>query len=142
MRLAMSIHDSFIATVADFAYALMLVDVENGVETSRETVDFRTRIIPAKVAILDENRVDVFICGAVSRPFAAMVVHCGITLIPFISGSVEDVTRAYLSGNLTDSRFFMPGRTRGMHWCSFGGKGMRGWARDDAWRRKRRGMWL
>jgi predicted Fe-Mo cluster-binding NifX family protein len=118
MRLAIPTYDNHVASVADFADTLLLVDVEGKTEAGRKTVDFDVPIVPAKVAVLDHNNVDTLICGAVSRPFAAMVIHSGIELVPFISGNVEDVLNAYLRGSLSDPQFFMPGHRKGMRWCS------------------------
>lgn len=118
MRLAIPTHDAFVAAVADFADKLLLVDVEGEREAGRKSVGFNLPIVPSKVAVLDDNNVDTLICGAVSRSFAAMVIHYGIELVPFISGSVEDVLNAYLRGSLSDPQFFMPGHRRGMRWCS------------------------
>jgi predicted Fe-Mo cluster-binding NifX family protein len=118
MRLAIPTYDVYVAAVADFSDTLLLVDVEGNREVGRKKVGFELPIVPAKVAVLDDNNVDTLICGAVSRPFAAMVIHYGIELVPFISGSVEDVLNAYLRGSLNDPRFLMPGHSRGMRWCS------------------------
>ena len=142
MRLAIPICDSLVATVADFAQVLMLVDYENKVEIRRKVVDFHRQIVPARVSVLDDNGVNTLICGAISRPFATMVIHCGIELIPFISGNVEEVMNAYLAGDLANPRFFMPGRAQGMHWCFYGGRGMRGRVRHGGGGGKRRGVWL
>lgn len=120
MRLAIPVHGSHVAAVADFAAEFLLLDVRGDNITDRKTVGCDVNLVPAKVGILDENRVDMLICGAVSRMFAAMVIHSGIKLVPFISGSVEDVLSAYLQGSLGDPRFFMPGHEKGMRWCSRG----------------------
>lgn len=142
MRLAIPICDSRVATVADFAHVLMLVDYENKMETRRNVIDFHRPIVPAKVAVLDDNGVSTLICGAISRPFATMIIHCSIELIPFISGNVEEVMTAYVAGDLANPRFFMPGRSKGMQWCFYGGGGMRGRGRRGGWGGKRRGVWL
>ena len=126
MRLAIPIHDDHIAAVADFADMLLLLDIIRGSITNSTTVGFAVNIIPAKVAILDHHKVDVLICGAVSRPFAHMVIHSGIELVPFISGSVKDVMDAYMKGSLSDPRFFMPGHGKGMKWCQRGHRRRRG----------------
>jgi predicted Fe-Mo cluster-binding NifX family protein len=141
MRLAIPIRDSSIATVADFAHVLMVVDYDNNVESGRNVIDFHRLIVPARVAVLDDNGVTTLICGAISRPFATMVIHCGIELIPFMSGNVDEVITAYFSGDLANPRFFMPGRAQGMHWCFYGGKGMRGRGRHGGGGGKRRGIW-
>jgi len=118
MRIAIPVYDDRIAAVADFADTLMLVAVKGGKEISRDLLLFSTKVIPVKVGVLSEQAADILICGALSRPFAAMVIYSGIKIMPFISGMVEDVIEAFLSNTLADPRFFMPGHTKGMHWCS------------------------
>ena len=118
MKIAIPIHEDHMAAVADFADTLMIFEIRDGNEIKRDCVKFTTRVSPAMVGIISEHAVDVLICGAVSRPFAAMVIHSGIELVPFLSGPTEDIITAYLFGTLADPRFFMPGYTKGMHWCS------------------------
>jgi predicted Fe-Mo cluster-binding NifX family protein len=118
MKIAIPVHEDHMAAVADFADTLMIFEIRDGREIKRDCMRFTTRVIPAMVGILSDTGVNVLICGAVSRPFAAMVVYSGIELVPFISGPIKDIINAYLSGNLADPRFFMPGHTKGMHWCS------------------------
>lgn len=117
MKIAIPVHEDHIAAVADFADTLVLFEIRNGTEIRRECMPFSARVIPAKVGILSDNGVNILICGAVSRPFASMVVHSGIELVPFISGITDDVIKAYLKGSLADPRFFMPGYRKGMGWC-------------------------
>ena len=118
MKIAVPIHEDHMAAVADFADTLMIFEIRDGMEIRRERVKFQTRVIPAMVGILSDHGVDVLVCGAVSRPFASMVIYSGIELVPFISGPTEDILRAYLCGRLADPRYLMPGHTRSMHWCS------------------------
>ncbi|MBN1634973.1 MAG: hypothetical protein JW920_00570 [Deltaproteobacteria bacterium] len=118
--------------MADFTSALLLLDYQPGRQLDRRQVEFPSRLIPAKVATLVDLKVDLLICGALSREFAAMVVHSGIELLPFISGSIEDVLAAYNRGDLSDQRFLMPGYQKTMRWCSKGRRrrqGRFGWQR-------------
>ena len=118
MKIAIPVHEDHMAAVADFADTLMIFEIREGREIKQDRVKFTTKVIPAMVGILSDHCVDILICGAVSRPFAAMVIYSGIELVPFISGPTQDIIAAHLCGNLADPRFFMPGHTRGMRWCS------------------------
>jgi len=120
MRIAIPVHDTHVAAVADFTSELLLFDYQTGRQLDQRLVEFPSRLIPAKVATLVDLKVDLLICGALSREFAAMVVHSGIELLPFISGSIEEVLVAYNRGELSDQRFLMPGYQKGMRWCSKG----------------------
>jgi predicted Fe-Mo cluster-binding NifX family protein len=53
--------------------------------------------------------VDVLICGAISAPLRAVLAAEGVRVIPNRCGFVEEVLRAFLSGELTEQAFLMPG---------------------------------
>jgi predicted Fe-Mo cluster-binding NifX family protein len=108
MRIAMPVFHDQIAMVMDFAQQVLIVDVEAGEEISRKIIELQ-QIIPAKVGVLVDHGVDLLICGALSRPFAAMVFHSGIDTIPFITGGIDDILKAYLEGRLADPQFLLPG---------------------------------
>jgi len=116
MRIAIPVCDNQVATVMDFAGRLLVIDCEAGQEIRRDIVDFGQQLVPAKVAGLADLGVNLLICGAISRPFSAMVLHSGIEIIPFISGNVDDVLVAYFRGCLVDPSFLMPGCRVGQHW--------------------------
>ncbi len=117
MRLALPVHDEHLAAVADFAATLLVLEYRAGREVGRTRVDFPSQLVPAKVATLVDCGVEVLICGALSRPFAAMTVHSGIELVPFVTGGVEEVINAYMQGGLSDTRFRMPGYRESPPWC-------------------------
>ena len=63
---------------------------------------------------LRELGVETLICGAISNPAFAAACAEGITVIPWISGDVEEVIDSFMAGTLPSSRFMMPGcRGRG-----------------------------
>ncbi len=121
MRIAMPVFHDQIATVMDFAQQILLVDVEAGKEVYRRRIEFQ-QIIPAKAGVLVDHGADLLICGALSRPFAAMVFHSGIDIIPFITGKTDEVLKAYLNGRLADPQFLLPGSLPGYCRRSKGGR--------------------
>jgi predicted Fe-Mo cluster-binding NifX family protein len=56
--------------------------------------------------------VDILICGAVSYTFLQMLQSSGLEVIQQISGQVEEVLKAYLKGNIYNTKFLMPGCKR------------------------------
>jgi predicted Fe-Mo cluster-binding NifX family protein len=113
MRLAIPIWDDRVSPVLDTASRLLLIEVENGAETSRFEVLLEEKELARRCLRIQGLGVNVLICGAVSRPFLKMLVSSGITLIPEISGAVEEVLQAYFKGTLSQTRFLMPGCKRG-----------------------------
>jgi len=137
MRLGIPVNGELLATVADFAQRLLLIDMDGVREMQRDEIDFSIPVLPAKVAALSDNGVNILICGAVSRPFAAMASHSGIDIIPFVSGRVDDVLDGFCRGCLDDPRFSMPG---GMDKMGPGyGRRCRGRGRSGGGRGFRRG---
>jgi predicted Fe-Mo cluster-binding NifX family protein len=132
MKIAIPTWNGRVSPVFDTASRLLVVEAEGGGERSRFETDISEHFIPSKVMRLTGLGVETLICGAISRPLASMVTTAGISLIPWISGNVEDVLQGFLSGTLFDLRFMMPGIP--IPW----GKGPR--ARHGRGRARRRGI--
>jgi hypothetical protein len=58
---------------------------------------------------MNELGIDVLICGAISQIPARIVETCGVRLIPFVSGNVEEVLVSYANGAQLVPAFSMPG---------------------------------
>lgn len=110
MRVAIAVWNDRISPVFDTSSRLLLVDVEQGAERGRHIVEVGTDSFPTQRARrLTELEVNVLICGAISRVLAELVSASGVVVIPWVSGPVEGVLRAYLMRRLSDSRWRMPG---------------------------------
>jgi predicted Fe-Mo cluster-binding NifX family protein len=70
---------------------------------SSDSIDVAKGIIKAGTHVL--------ICGAISWPLELMLVSTGIMVIPNTCGLVNDVIAAFITGNLTEQAFLMPGCT-------------------------------
>jgi predicted Fe-Mo cluster-binding NifX family protein len=109
MRAAFAVWNDRIAPVFDVSGHLYLVEAEHGstVHESREKMPCGE---PAgKATRLSELKVEVLVCGAISRPLQVMVEAYGIKVIPFITGDLHEIVRAFLSGSIEDGLFAMPG---------------------------------
>jgi predicted Fe-Mo cluster-binding NifX family protein len=109
MKIAIPTWNGRVSPVFDAASRLLVVEAADEGECSRFETDISEHFIPSKVMRLTGLGIDTLICGAISRPLAYMMTTAGIRLIPWISGQVEDVLGAFLSGTLFDLRFTMPG---------------------------------
>jgi predicted Fe-Mo cluster-binding NifX family protein len=116
MKVAVSVWGHFVSTVFDFCDHLLIVNTESGRIKDRTTVHFTENTIIAKAARLRKIGVQTLLCGAISRPLERMIVASGIVVIPFLSGTADEILEAYLTGDLIDGRFALPGcRTAGWH---------------------------
>ena len=119
MRVAVPIWQHRVSPVFDTAARLLLCEVEDGHEVSRTEQFMGGLSLPARTSRLVELGVDVLLCGALSRELASILTASGIKVVPWVSGSVDDVVNCYISGKPLDSRFQMPGCGRCRH--RFGG---------------------
>lgn len=109
MRIAITIYNKNISNVFDFTRRLLLVDIHDGNETERSEVELDNQLVVQRVELLKKRGVDVLICGAISRLLADMVISSGIQVLPYVTGSVDEILQAYLNDHLIESQFAMPG---------------------------------
>jgi len=109
MKIAVPVNNDRVSPVFDVAGRLLLVDVEGDRETGREEVSLDDQEIGPRARHVGELRVDVLICGAISRPLEMMLEDAGIEVVPHTCGNVEQVLQAYRSGELSEGAFVMPG---------------------------------
>lgn len=132
MKIAIPVWNGFVSSVFDFAHRLLVVDIENAKVVNRSEVALESQSLPQRTGNLKNLGVDVLICGAISQALANMVTASGIQVLPYVTGDVDNVLQAYLTGQLVQPQFTMPGcwpgarkgfgrRRRGCRWR--GGRG-------------------
>lgn len=110
MRIALTVWNGRIAPVFDVAGTVRLVE-QNGEQITQDT----TAALPdsdgmmSRIAALVELKIDVLVCGAVSRPVHRMLTASGIRVHSFVSGEVNEVLEAFLCDRLEEKDFSMPG---------------------------------
>jgi len=109
MKVAVTVWEDTVSTVCDFSSHLLVFDVMGDEVKNRSFMPFETRILPERVNQLGALGVEVLLCGAISRPLERMIRASGVTVIPCLRGSIEDIIMAYLNGGLSDARFILPG---------------------------------
>ncbi|MCK4727856.1 MAG: NifB/NifX family molybdenum-iron cluster-binding protein [Desulfobacterales bacterium] len=109
MKVAIPAWAGQVSTVFDFAHSLLLVELHSGKEVGRSEIPLDEYPSILRAGILSRLGVKVLICGAISRSLATVVAGYGIEIIPFVSGMVDEVLDAYLTGRLAEARFLLPG---------------------------------
>jgi predicted Fe-Mo cluster-binding NifX family protein len=112
MRIAIPIWEDKISPVLDTASRLLIVEIEDQNVASRFEIYLDEQDMSRRCFRIRGMDVDILICGAISHHFARMLVGSGIDVIPEISGQTEEVLKAYLQGDLFNSKFLMPGCIR------------------------------
>jgi predicted Fe-Mo cluster-binding NifX family protein len=109
MKVAIPQWQKRVSPVFDVAGTLTIIEFLEGKEKKRETNTFPSGESFNRVRLLHQLGVQVLICGAVSQSLESALVAAGIKVIPYICGSVDDVLKAYINGNLESEEFFQPG---------------------------------
>ena len=134
MKIAIPVWNGFVSSVFDFAHSLLVVDLNGKQETNRLQIQLEQQTIPQWVNQLLGSGINVIICGAISRPLAATLTASNIKVIPFVSGSVDEVLEAYLGNRLAEPQFLQPGCRPGARkrfGCGGGHRHRRGGSRPE-----------
>ena len=130
MKLALTSWNGRISPVFDVARQVLVCEIEGGRVIARHQAALPIGDPQAKVRRLCELGAQALVCGAVSRPVAAMLADSGIRVDSFTAGGVDDVLAAWLEGRLPDPAMDMPGCCGRRRQCGRGrGRraGGRGW---------------
>lgn len=128
MKVALATWNGRISPVFDVARQVLILDVEDGREIARHEESLPGTDPQAQATRVGALGPRTLICGAISRPMAAMLDAGGIRVLPFTAGPVEDVLAAWLAGSLPDPALSMPG-------CCGRGRCQGGRARGNGGRR-------
>ena len=109
MRIAAAIWEDKISPLMDTASRLLIIDRSTPENTTRYEAAFFGHGIWHRTKFIVGHDVEVLLCGAISRPFKNMLCANGVQVVNGLSGSIETIMDAYLTGNLDRSVFFMPG---------------------------------
>ena len=102
-----------IAPVFDVSRSIRIVTSQNGRILRQKEAVFPGDELHLKANRLAELNVDVLVCGAISRSLQTMIVAHGIDVIPFVTGNLQEVIRAWLCGDHTRiGGYAMPGCRR------------------------------
>jgi predicted Fe-Mo cluster-binding NifX family protein len=132
MKIAIPVWNGLVSSVFDFAHRLLLVDIQDVRQINRSEISLSSESAPQRAGRLRTLGVDVLICGAVSQPLMYMLTASGIEVLPYVTGHVDEVLQAYITGQLGQPQFILPGFWPGAR------KGFRGWRQRRRWRGGRR----
>jgi len=111
MRIAISQWNGRVSPVFDVSERLLLVDMAEHHEITRESV-YLTSLGPfGRIKELAHIGVNILICGAISFALESALKHAGVRVIGFTCGDVDAVIAAFQKGCLGDACFRMPGLT-------------------------------
>jgi len=109
MKTALTVWANRISPVFDAASMLLVVEFGDSKIQSRLYEPFDPDRPSHLAARLTQMHVTTLICGAISQRPAMLLEAGGVRLIPFITGRVEKVLKAYARAMLITPAFLMPG---------------------------------
>lgn len=112
MRVGVPVWRGRISPVFDVARRLIVAEIDGPGEVARQEMPLEETQLGVRVRRLVDGGVGILICGAISGPLEQMLVSAGVRVIPQTCGAVEDVLQAFLSGQLTEQAFLLPGCCR------------------------------
>ena len=123
-----------ISPLFDASSRILIADIDNdGILNSIE-VEISSGSEQARISALVDNKVDVLICGGISRVMEEMVLSRGIKLVSGIKGSVNRIMNIIIEGGRFDTpSFTMPGcrRRKGFQKGCRGRGGRKKQSRED-----------
>jgi len=110
MKIAISLWEEKISPLFDTSSRLLILEIEGGKELSRFEAYPGKLDMYARSLLLQDLGVELLICGAISRPFYSMLSNVAkISVVPWVSGSLDEVVNAFKKGTLYRQKFLMPG---------------------------------
>lgn len=109
MKIGITVWQDRISPVLDTAQSLLIVDMADRTEVSRQVFGIPDLPLAQKAQFIDNIGLRLLICGAVSRYLEHRLLCQGIELLPWIRGPVEGVLAAYCNNQLENNMFQLPG---------------------------------
>lgn len=116
MRVAIPIWNGRVSPVFDVAGRCALFRVDDGGFRPDGEEDLQATGPHDRLRILVDRRVEVLICGAISRPLQERLERLGLIVIGGIAGPADEILEAYAAGGHVPGRYRVPGgRCRRRH---------------------------
>ncbi len=109
MKAALTVWEGRVSPVFDVSREALILTVEAGELTDRYTENIIATTPALKVERLLELGVETLICGAISEQMQHELSVRGVTVLGFVAGEIDEVLRAFVSGQLPAPSLSMPG---------------------------------
>jgi predicted Fe-Mo cluster-binding NifX family protein len=107
MKMAITTWNDRIAPVFDVAGNVYILNVTESAPAGK------TLSLPqapfAKIDFLILAGVEMLVCGAISHPLLRSAQGAGLGVVPFVSGSIDEILAAWSAGELEAAARTMPG---------------------------------
>lgn len=109
MKIALPVWDEWVSPVFDVCREALILEIDNGEVISTGKIDINTATPLLRIESLAGLGVEILICGAISEEAQVEAESRGLKVIGFVTGEIEEVVPAFISGGLPSPEFSMPG---------------------------------
>lgn len=109
MKFAIATWNDRVSPVMDTARNLTVVEYDEDHEISRQTLILPQMEIYGRTSFLADLEIEYLICGAISRHFELLLNNFRVGVMAWICGRVNDVIEAFVTGDLRQPCFLLPG---------------------------------
>jgi predicted Fe-Mo cluster-binding NifX family protein len=112
MKAGLTIWEGRISPVFDVSRQALILTIDNGVVSSRNSESIEAHAPTAKIERLLALGIETLVCGAISTPLHYALTAKGVKVIAFVAGEIDDVVAGLLAGKLPSEALSMPGCCR------------------------------
>jgi predicted Fe-Mo cluster-binding NifX family protein len=112
MKIALPIDEGRVSPIFDVATSLLVAEVNDGAVHAQTIHSLPPNQAMTRARLLTEGRINVLICGAISRTLQHLLWLRDVEIIPHKSGFVHAVLQAYIADCLDQPRYAMHGSYR------------------------------
>jgi predicted Fe-Mo cluster-binding NifX family protein len=113
MKIALTVWDGWISPVFDVCREVLVLEIDKKDIVSTEKIDLGDKTPLQKIERLTTLGVGTLVCGAISEVVRAEAAPCGLKVIGFVSGRIDEVVQALISDRLPTPALSMPGCREG-----------------------------
>ena len=100
MQVALTVWEGRISPLFDSTRKLLVADIKGKKISTKQYIALECDSPFSRAARLGDLGVGILICGGISSDFASLIEAQGIRIIPFATGTVEEVLENYINNNL------------------------------------------
>jgi predicted Fe-Mo cluster-binding NifX family protein len=109
MKIAIPYWQGRVSPVFDESREILLIDITDGREKGRIEMQLQQIDPLLRAGYIADLGTELLICGAISLTLAKALASRNVKIFPHTRGSISEIIRALIQGNLGDPLFLMPG---------------------------------
>ncbi len=108
-KLAITTWGGRVSPMFDAAQTLLVVEKDCSGVFRKKYRFYKPENLHQFLELFTANRIQVLICGAITKDKASFIESSGITCFSFVTGTIEEVLATYTNGSIYMETLKMPG---------------------------------